>query len=457
LCTDPGSDKSSASSSEEEETNRPEEVTTGSGDNSSSSTTLPTTTVTEDSDVIPLTDIVTLIIHNEEDFHDDPLTTLPPPISTIPLSSTSSTSTSTSSKAPPPPPPPPSPSPSSASASSTQPNLEFIPFGVEDALLLSPPNNSKSLHYDVLHHPPSAAIDEQSLSAPSSRRSQVIPPEGYLSLMRPLKLQDPPVAPITNAPLHPPVPLLVEEPPPVLPHHPHVLSNNNNPGGSLYSHGYYGQFPSTDPLSQEETSLVITQAELNPPNKPSFTTTTTTTTTTATPTINLIDSPSPSRTYSKFSIHDSSFRQPSSNGFLPVERQALPPHPHPPHPLPHILEGAGDSPWRPGPLTVSSPLSSVVVSSNVPKTPSKASKIVMAKPMKKRKGSSSGNVEFHPVVAFPFPLGDTGGGLVGGLKLSGCNIYGKTVRVGSIIHELSSICVQCVCSEMGVQCSELQC
>jgi MOSC domain-containing protein YiiM len=44
-----------------------------------------------------------------------------------------------------------------------------------------------------------------------------------------------------------------------------------------------------------------------------------------------------------------------------------------------------------------------------------------------------------------------------GLKLSGCNIYGKMYRVGQIILELSGPCLQCECTEVGVQCTELPC
>jgi len=60
-----------------------------------------------------------------------------------------------------------------------------------------------------------------------------------------------------------------------------------------------------------------------------------------------------------------------------------------------------------------------------------------------------------------------GGGLVGGLpggddplgqlKLAGCNIYGRMYRVGRIIVELSSQCLECKCTEVGVKCGPLDC
>lgn len=47
-----------------------------------------------------------------------------------------------------------------------------------------------------------------------------------------------------------------------------------------------------------------------------------------------------------------------------------------------------------------------------------------------------------------------GGGL---LKLAGCNIYGRMYRVGRIIFELSGPCLECKCTETGVQCNSLKC
>ncbi|XP_046744686.1 uncharacterized protein LOC124410398 [Diprion similis] len=41
------------------------------------------------------------------------------------------------------------------------------------------------------------------------------------------------------------------------------------------------------------------------------------------------------------------------------------------------------------------------------------------------------------------------------LKLAGCNIYGRMYRVGKIITELSGPCLQCRCTEVGVQCKKL--
>lgn len=43
------------------------------------------------------------------------------------------------------------------------------------------------------------------------------------------------------------------------------------------------------------------------------------------------------------------------------------------------------------------------------------------------------------------------------LKLAGCNIYGRMYRVGKIIIELSSPCLECVCADVGVQCNPLPC
>ncbi|XP_076287097.1 uncharacterized protein LOC143212319 [Lasioglossum baleicum] len=43
------------------------------------------------------------------------------------------------------------------------------------------------------------------------------------------------------------------------------------------------------------------------------------------------------------------------------------------------------------------------------------------------------------------------------LKLAGCNIYGRMYRVGRIITELSGPCLECRCTEIGVQCKQLLC
>lgn len=43
------------------------------------------------------------------------------------------------------------------------------------------------------------------------------------------------------------------------------------------------------------------------------------------------------------------------------------------------------------------------------------------------------------------------------LKLAGCNIYGRMYRVGRIIAELSSKCLECRCTEVGVECAPLNC
>lgn len=46
---------------------------------------------------------------------------------------------------------------------------------------------------------------------------------------------------------------------------------------------------------------------------------------------------------------------------------------------------------------------------------------------------------------------------VGLLKLAGCNIYGRMYGVGRIIAELSSDCLECRCTEVGVNCTPLDC
>ncbi|XP_017022198.1 mucin-2 [Drosophila kikkawai] len=55
-----------------------------------------------------------------------------------------------------------------------------------------------------------------------------------------------------------------------------------------------------------------------------------------------------------------------------------------------------------------------------------------------------------------FPAMD-GGDPLGQLKLAGCNIYGRMYRVGRIIVELSSQCLECKCTEVGVKCGPLDC
>ncbi|RZF33970.1 hypothetical protein LSTR_LSTR012090 [Laodelphax striatellus] len=47
--------------------------------------------------------------------------------------------------------------------------------------------------------------------------------------------------------------------------------------------------------------------------------------------------------------------------------------------------------------------------------------------------------------------------VTGLLKLAGCNIYGRMYRVGKIITELSGPCLECMCTEVGVQCRPLPC
>ncbi|KAL0272507.1 UNVERIFIED_CONTAM: hypothetical protein PYX00_005446 [Menopon gallinae] len=43
------------------------------------------------------------------------------------------------------------------------------------------------------------------------------------------------------------------------------------------------------------------------------------------------------------------------------------------------------------------------------------------------------------------------------LKLAGCNIYGRMYRVGKIIAELSNPCLECICTDFGVECNPLIC
>lgn len=50
-----------------------------------------------------------------------------------------------------------------------------------------------------------------------------------------------------------------------------------------------------------------------------------------------------------------------------------------------------------------------------------------------------------------------GSSSVGLLKLAGCNIYGRMYRVGRIISELSGPCLECMCTDIGVQCRPLKC
>lgn len=59
---------------------------------------------------------------------------------------------------------------------------------------------------------------------------------------------------------------------------------------------------------------------------------------------------------------------------------------------------------------------------------------------------------------FPFSLPRSQDNLYNlGIKLSGCNVVGKMYRVGEIIDELSSNCLRCMCSDVGVHCAELKC
>lgn len=46
---------------------------------------------------------------------------------------------------------------------------------------------------------------------------------------------------------------------------------------------------------------------------------------------------------------------------------------------------------------------------------------------------------------------------LGLLKLDGCNIYGKMYGVGIMITELSEPCLECRCTQVGVQCQTVNC
>ncbi|KAB0795125.1 hypothetical protein PPYR_11964 [Photinus pyralis] len=72
--------------------------------------------------------------------------------------------------------------------------------------------------------------------------------------------------------------------------------------------------------------------------------------------------------------------------------------------------------------------------------------------------TTAGTKPENPTTPTPTPSSQksTGGG-VGLLKLAGCNIYGRMYRVGRIISELSGPCMECRCTEVGVQCTPLKC
>lgn len=62
-----------------------------------------------------------------------------------------------------------------------------------------------------------------------------------------------------------------------------------------------------------------------------------------------------------------------------------------------------------------------------------------------------------PVTPMPSMSVPDPGAASGLLKLAGCNIYGRMYRVGRIISELSGPCLECMCTEVGVQCRPLKC
>jgi hypothetical protein len=353
---------------------------------------------------------------------------------------------------------------STTSPGGTHHHLEFIPFGVEDAISSSSSspggNDTKTSTLTRYEIYPGKSVPEPDHS-----------PSNPSLLLLPLKLQE------DSSSL---VPILVEDTP---------LRSVNSidlPAGqsSIYSHGFFSpQNPKQPQKPQnpyedddEEQELFIQQAELHPfPPPPQTTTTTTTptppkttpgqpiTTTITTTTLHSkIMEGSPSRTWSKFGIQDSSHfpyalgGSSSSAGFIPI---AQPP----------------SSTWRPSGASESggsgggTPMVSIGMSSvSSDHTPKKAGKIVMSKPLLRRKQTQQmggGGLEFKPVSLTVGGGGSGFGGgassgsglLGGGLKLSGCNIYGRMYRVGETIRELSSLCVLCRCSEFGVACSELQC
>ncbi|XP_023704430.1 uncharacterized protein LOC111862881 isoform X2 [Cryptotermes secundus] len=69
--------------------------------------------------------------------------------------------------------------------------------------------------------------------------------------------------------------------------------------------------------------------------------------------------------------------------------------------------------------------------------------------------SSQSPILQHPQLRAP--LSADPGAASGLLKLAGCNIYGRMYRVGRIISELSGPCLECMCTEVGVQCRPLSC
>lgn len=78
----------------------------------------------------------------------------------------------------------------------------------------------------------------------------------------------------------------------------------------------------------------------------------------------------------------------------------------------------------------------------------------------KRFGEKNPSIYSRPFFTKPTPatvsVADPGVA-TGILKLAGCNIYGRMYRVGRIISELSSPCLECMCTEVGVQCRPLKC
>ncbi|KAL1140479.1 hypothetical protein AAG570_000411 [Ranatra chinensis] len=66
--------------------------------------------------------------------------------------------------------------------------------------------------------------------------------------------------------------------------------------------------------------------------------------------------------------------------------------------------------------------------------------------------TTQNSVANFPPISVPDP-----GAASGILKLAGCNIYGRMYRVGRIITELSGPCLECMCTDVGVQCRQLPC
>jgi hypothetical protein len=79
------------------------------------------------------------------------------------------------------------------------------------------------------------------------------------------------------------------------------------------------------------------------------------------------------------------------------------------------------------------------------------------KPNTSTRESSPGSLPKIQHLHSPVSVSADPGAVSGLLKLAGCNIYGRMYRVGRIISELSGPCLECMCTEVGVQCRPLDC